>query len=305
MSSQQDSKTFLIPLNLGSPARYDRSIFPLMRVKGKGSSLNEVDLVLQATMDELIKMKHMVGNSAEFKQLIDNAKLQYDLLLDDKEDLEKSGKTFNPMKMLSTYRSIRLLSEAGRALWLETRSTSEKLRRRLLSVDSHDMQAVDDDDLPPDACISAIAISAATETQMDGTDSLLSEAASFIGSQIGLIPDGDPFADIYEANDSVIPEHNSTASAIDNDGVALPTSPGASETSSPSSLSSRAGSGNNYFIFHNSYVASRSVIKTPTLNYGGSHNQGSCSNSPLTGYELASSVCRTRTFQIGGHLNVI
>jgi hypothetical protein len=50
-----------------------------MRVKGKSPSLNEVDLVLQATMDELIKMRHMAGNSAEFKQLIHDAKLQYDL----------------------------------------------------------------------------------------------------------------------------------------------------------------------------------------------------------------------------------
>jgi hypothetical protein len=98
-------------------------------------------------------------------------------------------------------------------------STSEKLRRRLLSVDSQDVQAVDclfrsclllrfrthrlypDDDVSPDACISAIAISVNSETQLDDAASLLSDAASFIGSHVGLISDGDPFADTYEAND--------------------------------------------------------------------------------------------------------
>jgi hypothetical protein len=77
MSSQKVPQKLLIPVNLGSPARYDRSIFPLMKVKGR-NSLHQVDYVLEATMDELHKMQHMVGNGAEFNQLVHDAKLQYD-----------------------------------------------------------------------------------------------------------------------------------------------------------------------------------------------------------------------------------
>jgi hypothetical protein len=66
------------------------------------------------------------------------------------EQLERK-KSLNPIKLVSTYRSIRLLAEAARALWLQTRvsacgldhyhihdlgsqSSSERVRRRLLSV---------------------------------------------------------------------------------------------------------------------------------------------------------------------------
>lgn len=82
----------------------------------------------------------MVKNTSDFKELIHESKVQYDVcvslttcychvtdyharLLEDKEDLENAmatEKTFNPFKVLSTYRAARLLSEAAKALWIET-----------------------------------------------------------------------------------------------------------------------------------------------------------------------------------------
>ncbi|KAG2338900.1 hypothetical protein BDR05DRAFT_968718 [Suillus weaverae] len=281
MSSQQERQTLFIPVDLGSPARYDRSIFQLMKIKGESTSLREVDFVLEATLDEIFRMRNMAGNINELQQLILDAKDEYDELNSKKEKLEQTKKSLNPIKLFSTYRSIRLLAEAGRALWLQTRSASERMRRQLLSVHAQDMQPVDHDDLPSDARITGVALSTEANTQLDDTTaSFFTEAASFIASQLDLLPDGNPFADDYEAEDlrsSAPPEHSSTSNSSTDDG-AVPSTSSSSPLSDASSLgspSSRQGSGNNYFIFQNSYVASRSVIQTPTLNSGGSRNQGS------------------------------
>jgi hypothetical protein len=78
MPSPQDGPTYFIPVNLGSPARYDRSVFPLMKIKGKNPSLQEVDFVLEATLDEIFRMRDMAGNIDELQQLILQAKEEYD-----------------------------------------------------------------------------------------------------------------------------------------------------------------------------------------------------------------------------------
>ncbi|OJA10333.1 hypothetical protein AZE42_07350 [Rhizopogon vesiculosus] len=271
MSSEQQRQTLLIPMNLGSPSQYDRSIFPLMKMNDKGS-LDQVDIVLEATMDELYRIRDMAGNLAELELVFQNAKSQYDKLLSQKEQLEKQKKSVNPLKLFSSYRSIRLLAAAGKDLYKKTRSTSERLRRQLLSVNREDVQRVDYDDISPDARISAIAIP--LESQFDeSTLSFLTEATEFIASQVDLLPEGNPFGDdqqVEESDTSTIgTEHDTTT-----DSAASDSGSRFSAASSPSSPSSK-GSGNNYFIFNNSYVASRSAIQTPTLNYAGSNNQGS------------------------------
>lgn len=217
MPSQQERQTYVIPVNLGPPTRYDQSIFPLMKLKGKSPSLQEVDFVLEATLDEIFRMRDMAGNINELQQLILDAKDEYDALNSEKIKLEQLGrkKSLNPIKLISTYRSIRLLAEAGRALWQQTRSTSERMRRQLLSVHTQDMQPVDYDDLPPDAHITGIALSTeANDTQQDSTAaSLFTDAASFIASQLDLLPDGNPFTDDYEIEDlgiNVVIEGSST-----------------------------------------------------------------------------------------------
>lgn len=126
MPSPQDDSTYFIPVNLGSPARYDRSVFPLMKIKGKNPSLQEVDFVLEATLDEIFRMRDMAGNIDELQQLILQAKEEYDALNSEKAKLEQleRKKSLNPIKLVSTYRSIRLLAEAARALWLQTRASA-------------------------------------------------------------------------------------------------------------------------------------------------------------------------------------
>ncbi|KAG2148694.1 uncharacterized protein EDB93DRAFT_1144317 [Suillus bovinus] len=261
MSSEQERKTIIIPLNLGSPSQYDQSIFPLMKMK-RMSSLDQVDIVLEATMDELFKIHEMAGDLKQLEAVFVSAKKEYDKLKLKKEGLENQKTSFNPLKVYSTYRSTRLLAVAGKKLYKQARSTSEKLRRQLLSVNRQDIQPVEYADIPPDAQIGAIAIP--LESPLDeSTATHFTEAADFIASQVNLLPDGNPFGDDQEVE----------VSAFDS---------GTPETEAKSSAGSRSSgafsgqwSGNDYFVFNNSNVASRSSIQSQTLNHGGSHNQGS------------------------------
>ncbi|KAG2074005.1 hypothetical protein BDR04DRAFT_1140864 [Suillus decipiens] len=271
MAEQPTRRTLLLPMDLGSPAKYEQSVFPLSRVQGK-STINQVDLVLEATLDEIFKIRQMVGNTENSQRLIHNAKAQYDQIMTDKGKIERQRKSLNPIKIFSAYRSVRLLLEAGKVLYTETRTASERMRRQLLSVNTEDLQPVEYDNLPPNARIGGVAIPLDSEFQPDETTaSFFTEAASFIASQVDLLGEGNPFADEHEVEDSQAnAEHGSGSSSATDPAAA--TSDGGTATSTNSRLS--GVSGNNYFFFQNSYVASRSAIQTPTLNSGGSHNQG-------------------------------
>ncbi|KAG2338907.1 hypothetical protein BDR05DRAFT_968725 [Suillus weaverae] len=210
MSSEKERQTILFPVNLGSPSQYDRSIFPLMKMK-RMNSLDQVDIVLEATMDELFKIREMAGNSKQLENVYKSAKHEYDLFKSKKEklELENQKTSFNPVKLFSTYRSTRLLAAAGKDLYKQTRSTSERLRRRLLSVNGQDLQPVDYDDLPPDAHISAIAVP--LESPLDEpTASFFTEADDFLASQVSLLPDGNPFGD-----DQQVEEYSEYHTAFD------------------------------------------------------------------------------------------
>lgn len=75
MPSQDGRQRLFIPADFGSPARYDPSIFPLLRVKG---NLHNVDLVLEATLDEIYRICHLAGNRDELQQVILEARQEYD-----------------------------------------------------------------------------------------------------------------------------------------------------------------------------------------------------------------------------------
>lgn len=147
------------------------------------------------------------------------------------------------------------------------------MRRQSLSVASTNIERVEYDDLSSDARISGIAVPL-DEPLDEPTASHFTEAVDFITSQVDLLCGGNPFTDDFEVGDygaSAGTEPSSTAdSATSDDGVASPSGSRPSEAFPPES-------GNNYFIFNNSYVASRSVMSTPTLNYDRSHSQGSSS----------------------------
>ncbi|KAG2367124.1 hypothetical protein BDR07DRAFT_1479490 [Suillus spraguei] len=274
MAEQRTRQTLLLSMDLGSLAQYEQSIFPLSRVQGKGTTVDQVDLYLQATLNEIFKIRIITRDSENFQDLIYNAKTQYDELntMLKTRKMEQQRKSLNPIKMFSAYRSVRLLLEAGRALYTETKTASEKLRRQLLSqtVDAEDVQPVEYNDLPSNARIGGVAISLDSEFQPDETmASYFTEAASFIASQVDLLGEGNPFADEHQVEDSqASAEHGSSSTT----GPAAATSDGGTATPTNSRLS--GASGNNYFFFQNSYVASNSAIQTPTLNSGGSRNQG-------------------------------
>jgi hypothetical protein len=77
MPPEQERQTILIPMNLGSPSQYDRSIFPLMKIKKMGG-LDQLDIVLEATMDELFKIREMAGNLQQLETLHRSAMNEYD-----------------------------------------------------------------------------------------------------------------------------------------------------------------------------------------------------------------------------------
>lgn len=208
MSPEQERQTILIPMNLGFPSQYDRSMFPLMKMKHRGNQ-DQVDIVLEATLDELFKIRDMAGNVTELETIFVNAKNEYDRLDSARKELGALKTSFHPVKMFSKYRSLRLLAAAAEDLYRQTRSSSEELRRRLLSVNRQDVQPVDYDDVPSDTCISGIAVP--LESPLDEpTATFFLEATEFIASQVNLLPDGNPFGDDHRVEEFADIEYHTT-----------------------------------------------------------------------------------------------
>ncbi|KAG1901897.1 uncharacterized protein F5891DRAFT_1026024 [Suillus fuscotomentosus] len=193
MSPEQERQTVLIPMNLGSPSQYDRTIFPLMKIK-RGCSLDQVDIVLEATLDELFKIRDMAKNLTELETVFVNAKEEYDRLKSGRKEVANQSASFSPVKLYSRYRSLRLLAAAANHLYRQTRSSSEDGRRQLLSVNGQDVQPVNYDDVPSDAHIGAIAIP--LESTLDEpTATHFTHATNFIADQAKSIPGYNPFED--------------------------------------------------------------------------------------------------------------
>jgi hypothetical protein len=272
MTSEPESRqTIFIPLKLGKADRYDRSIFPFMRVKNN-SALGLVDLALECTLDEILKIREMVTDKKNFQDLIADAKFSYDNLRLQRDKLAGQQKSINPLKQFTAYRSAKLLVEAGTTLYQNTKSTSERMRRELISLNSTCVERVqlEDDDLASDTGVDGIAFECPLDESMAA---LVTDAASYIASHVDLLSEGDPFADDNEVEDA---RDNVGGSPADpTAGTDGPSGSRLSGTLSSSTSSSGQGSGNTFLFFKNSYVASRSVIHTPTLNQGGSHNRGS------------------------------
>ncbi|KAG1886825.1 uncharacterized protein F5891DRAFT_1200675 [Suillus fuscotomentosus] len=214
MPSESERQTFLIPVNLGTPAQYDPSIFPVMRVKDT-STLGQISIVLEAMLDEVLKIHQMATDKKKIQDLLAETKASYDTLVLKREELQRQKKSFNPVKLFLAYCSTRLLSEAVKELYTATRTTSEKIRRQLLSVVSTDVENVQclqllacstgspevnvytDDDLPSDAHISGITVP--LESPLDqSTASFFIDTVNFIASQGDLFPGGNPFTDDHE-----------------------------------------------------------------------------------------------------------
>ncbi|KAG2066474.1 hypothetical protein BDR04DRAFT_1233985 [Suillus decipiens] len=77
-----------------------------------------------------------------------------------------------------------------------TRTTSERIRRQLLSVASTNVERVEYDNLPSDVPIGGIAVPL-DEPLDEPTVSYFTEAANFIASQADLLYEGNPFTDDF------------------------------------------------------------------------------------------------------------
>ena len=80
-------------------------------------------------------------------------------LMSERERLENCKKSLNPIKLISKYRSVRLLAVAGKNLWRQVvvwtsfdccqiphvsgfQTVSERMRRELLSLNEEDLQPI-------------------------------------------------------------------------------------------------------------------------------------------------------------------
>ncbi|KAL4063581.1 hypothetical protein V8B97DRAFT_2019519 [Scleroderma yunnanense] len=126
-------RTILVPFNLGPASNYDPTIFPIFKPQGP---LEEGDIFLIATMNEMAKIRDMSKHVCDYRQLLENLKQKYDELVDQKEALEMQQVSFNPIKLFSKYRKTKIFLMAVRTLYLKTRNTSEKLKRDLFSLAS-------------------------------------------------------------------------------------------------------------------------------------------------------------------------
>ncbi|KAG2745898.1 hypothetical protein P692DRAFT_20836433 [Suillus brevipes Sb2] len=204
-SNSGQRQTIIIPIHLGSTSEYDRSMFPLMKRSG---SRDQTDVVLEATLDELFKIRDMAGDLTEsIETIVANAKVEYDRLQSLRKELGNLKKSYHPIKMFSKYRSLRLLAAAAEDLYSQTRSSSEELKRRLkrqlLSVDRQDVtvEPVNYDDIPPDTHISGIAVPLESPLD-DSTAGFFYEATNFVVSQVSLLQaDGNPFGDDQRVKD--------------------------------------------------------------------------------------------------------
>ncbi|KAH7889052.1 hypothetical protein F5I97DRAFT_1857904 [Phlebopus sp. FC_14] len=135
----KNRQTVIVPFSLGRAEDYDPVLFPLVKIKG---TVHEGDLLLQATLDELTKMQQMAKQLCSDRGLLRTVKKKYDRLMDDKDRLEEQVKSINPIKKYMQHRRLRFFIEAGRELYAFTKSSSERMRRELLSVNSLDVMPV-------------------------------------------------------------------------------------------------------------------------------------------------------------------
>lgn len=236
-------------MDLGSPAQYEQSAFLLNQMRGK-NTIGRTDLFLQATLDEIFRMRGMEKNQEDVKLLVKNAKAQYDALLRNKRTIEQRRKSLNPVTKISAYHSGWLLLKAAKTSYADTKSVSEMLRRELLpdSVDTEDVQSVMLD--KSNARISGIAIPLDSESQpAQITASYFNDANNFAASQKNT-HGKDLFADEHGMEAQADAEHRCRLTS----GSAMATSDGGAASSS-SRLS--GASANNGFSFRNSKVARR------------------------------------------------
>ena len=143
--STSPRQTVVVPINLGAASNFDRDVFPLSSYRQR-DKLGKGDFLLDATLDEMLKITSMGTDPRQWEEVIATTKSRYDQLVvrcsPTVEDplivpsrlklqqarLEERSKSksplqqvLNPRKTLSDYRAIRLFLDAATTLYKETR----------------------------------------------------------------------------------------------------------------------------------------------------------------------------------------
>ncbi|KIK89991.1 hypothetical protein PAXRUDRAFT_831728 [Paxillus rubicundulus Ve08.2h10] len=185
-----ERRTVIIPMDLGAVSKYDPEVFPLSSYRGR-DSLGRGDFLLDATLDEMLKITAMGTDLSQDSDFMATTKAKYDELVLAKEKLDKRPKSFNPFKLFANYRAIRLFYVSSKSLYMETKSTSEKMKRLfnrdLLSVPSQDVVPARGAP-PPGANISGIAVTLDGPLD-DDAERTITDAANTLASCL------DPFLD--------------------------------------------------------------------------------------------------------------
>ncbi|KAF8838517.1 hypothetical protein BDN67DRAFT_971440 [Paxillus ammoniavirescens] len=268
-----DRQTVILPVRLGPARGYDRAIFPLARFKGTGP-LQEGDLLLEATMDEMYNIREMSKGLESGREVLQDTKAVYDDMIDERARIEElqRQKLYNPVKVYSRFRAKRIFLSATRELYNTTWTTSEKMRRSCLSIFS--LALVDtpapEEPIAEDEQIEGISI------DVDGP--VNQQMAAVLAEMQGMfeVP-GNPPADASPSRGEDIAMDQATESATD---PVETLSSVRSSVSSPTSPRS-AGIGVSTFHYHN-YNASvhnyNSTASGINVNNGISSNDNSAHN---------------------------
>ncbi|KAN0091509.1 hypothetical protein V8E55_005075 [Tylopilus felleus] len=120
--------TAIVPINLGTAAAFDQSVFPLAYYEG-GNNLSKGTFLIRATLDEMEKIAQLGIDLNKNEDFIFNTRLNLETLRAQEEKILDNRKTLNPFKAFLNYRTARLFHAGSRALYLETKRTSERIHR--------------------------------------------------------------------------------------------------------------------------------------------------------------------------------
>ncbi|KAF8546067.1 hypothetical protein OG21DRAFT_1528071 [Imleria badia] len=264
------STTVIVPVNLGAASKYEDNIFPLA-YHYAGDPIRKGSLLLTATLDEMIKIGEMGIDINTDRRFHFNARVEYEALAAKEAKLQSRQKSINPFTVLRHYRAARMFHAASKALFVDTKHTSERIQReeRLIqAVPSTEMHTMNvghtPDTVPQGATVIGIAVELSGPLDDDARQKILA-ATSAIALHASA---SDPFID----NPRVSQLSDDTASVLTQDTYggnpqeAEPTSPG-----SPSYT----------FNFYNSVLTAGSNIHEMALHHG-SETSGLTRSTPCT-----------------------
>ncbi|KAF8836450.1 hypothetical protein BDN67DRAFT_1014673 [Paxillus ammoniavirescens] len=263
-------ETVLLPLDLGSVDDYDLSTLSLARYTRKGS-IHTGHLFLRATLREMLKIYKLSGDTQSNRELLRETKSQYDDLMDRKAKLEElaAEKSINPIKVFAVHRRKRLFVNAGRELYIATRTTSEKMQCHFLSVALADVPPAEGETIAKNERISGFSV------EPDGAHS--DESNSFLNDATGMLRN--LFANPSPSGN----EHGDLGQSLTTEGTAEPVetlSPARSSVSSPTSPRPAGINITNlhYHNYNNTAPNPNSTSPGFTVNIHSSDHDGSVHN---------------------------